>query len=284
MVGSLRLRRDFIRALLSGDARAAERVVRDAVAAGYTNEQIDVELITPALFMVGDKWATGEISVAEEHLASEIVLRVLALQREAGRAARRRLETRVLLLAPEGERHVIGLQMAADLLIGAGYDIRMLGADVPIEEIGPAAARYGVDVVCFTATLADTAERVDAAIDHLRAVRPELGFVLGGAAVTFELAAGWGASVCPDVSTTVSCVDALVQHAPQNRRERSRPSRAAPAGSGARPGAADCCCRRGARTAPRRRRGRARTGPARPRSVQAPPDPTVRHRRTRCGR
>ena len=122
----------------------------------------------------------------------------------------------MLLLAPEGEWHVIGLQMAADLLLAAGYDIRMLGADVPIEEIGPAAVRYGVDVVCFTATMPDAAERVDAAIDHLRAARPDLGFVLGGAAVTFELAATWGASRCPDVSTTVSCVDALVQHAAHN--------------------------------------------------------------------
>ena len=36
--------------------------------------------------MVGEKWATGEITVADEHLASEIALRVLALQRAARRA------------------------------------------------------------------------------------------------------------------------------------------------------------------------------------------------------
>ena len=51
---------------------------------------------------------------------------------------------------------------------GAGYDIRMLGADVPLGRHRPAAARHAVDVVCFTATMADSAERVDAAIDHLR--------------------------------------------------------------------------------------------------------------------
>ena len=212
----LRLRRDFTRALLAGEAGAAERVVRAAIAGGLSPAQIDVELIAPALFIVGDKWATGEISVAEEHLASEIVLRVLALQREATRAARRRRDSRVLLLAPEGERHVIGLQMAADLLHGAGYDVRMLGADVPIGDIRPAAERYAVDVVCFTATMADSAERVDAAIDHLRSLRIDVGVVIGGSAVPFELGAIWGATVCADVSGAVECVDALVQRAPHN--------------------------------------------------------------------
>jgi methanogenic corrinoid protein MtbC1 len=212
----LRLRRDFIRALLAGEADAAERVVRAAMASGLTATQIDIELIAPALFLVGDKWVSGEISVAEEHLASEIVLRVLALQREVERATQSRGRSRVLLLAPEGERHVIGLQMAADLLYGAGYDTRMLGADVPLTDIRPAAERYAVDVVCFTATMADTAERVDAAIDHLRSARLDVGVVVGGAAATFELGASWGATVCPDLSTAVECVDALVQRAPHN--------------------------------------------------------------------
>ena len=218
MVGStlLRLRREFTRALLAGEAGAAERVVRAAMAGGLTAAQIDVELITPALFMVGDKWATGEISVAEEHLASEIVLRVLALHREAERAALGRHRSRVLLLAPEGERHVIGLQMTADLLYGAGYDVRMLGADVPLGDIRPAARRYAVDVVCFTATMAETAEQVDAAIDHLRSDGLDVGVVIGGTAVPFELGAAWGAKVCADVSSAVECVDALVQHAPHN--------------------------------------------------------------------
>jgi hypothetical protein len=40
--------------------------------------------------------------------------------------------------------------------------------------------------------------------------------VIGGAAVTFELGASWGATMCADVSTAVACVDALVQRAPFN--------------------------------------------------------------------
>ena len=211
-----RLRAAFTRALLTGDARMAERAVRDAMAGGLTAAEIDVELIAPALYMVGEQWATGAISVADEHLASEITLRVLALQREAGRVGRRRRRRRVVLLAPQGERHVIGLNMACDVLLAAGYDTRLLGADVPLTEIGHAAASHGAHVVAFTATLPDSAERLDAAIDYLRAVHPSAGIVLGGSGVSFELAASWGAAVCPDVRSAVETVDALIQNAPFN--------------------------------------------------------------------
>jgi methanogenic corrinoid protein MtbC1 len=190
--------------------------MRRALDMGLTAAEVHVELITPALFVVGEKWATGEISVADEHLASEIVLRVLALQRVARMARRRRLGQRVLLLAPEGERHVIGLNMACDLLFAAGYDTLMLGADVPLEDITPAAARHAADIVALTATMPDSAERLDAAIDHLRAHAHECGLLLGGTGVPFEVAATWGATVCPDVSTVVERADALVHHAPLN--------------------------------------------------------------------
>jgi MerR family transcriptional regulator, light-induced transcriptional regulator len=212
----LRLRREFTRALLTGDAEAAERVMRLALDSGLTAAEIDVELVAPALFIVGEKWASGEISVADEHLASEIALRVLALQRVARLAKRRRLGRRVLLLAPEGERHVIGLNMACDLLFAAGYDTLMLGADVPLGDIARAAAHHGADIVALTATMPDSAERLDAAIDHLRGSARACGVLLGGTGVPFEVAAGWGATVCPDVSTVVESADALVHRAPLN--------------------------------------------------------------------
>jgi methanogenic corrinoid protein MtbC1 len=76
-----------------------------------------------------------------------------------------------MLLAPQGERHVIGLNMASDLLLEVGYDTRLLGADVPIADIAMAAVRHDADIIAFTATMPDSAERLDAAIDYLNAAR-----------------------------------------------------------------------------------------------------------------
>ena len=64
--------------------------------------------------------------------------------------------------------------------------------------------------------MADSVERVDAALDYLRAVHPDISILLGGSAITFELGAAWSASVCPDVTSVVECVDALMHRAPLN--------------------------------------------------------------------
>src|SRR5215218_11249646 len=110
------LGRAYARALLAGDEVGAEHAVRDAIDARLSTAEIDDEIIAPALWLIGRLWARGEISVADEHLATEISLRVLALQREARRTTSEREGHKVLLAAPEGEAHIVALQMVANLL------------------------------------------------------------------------------------------------------------------------------------------------------------------------
>ena len=87
------LGRAYAEALLPRDEVAAEIAIREAMEAGLNTAEIDDEIIAPALWLVGDLWERGEISVADEHLATEISIRVLALQREAERVARTRGES-----------------------------------------------------------------------------------------------------------------------------------------------------------------------------------------------
>ncbi|MEO6858939.1 MAG: B12-binding domain-containing protein, partial [Solirubrobacteraceae bacterium] len=79
------LRRRYLDALLMGAEDDAERVVREAMDAGTTEGMIGGEIIAPAMRVVGDLWETGAITVADEHLATQISTRVLMLQREAFR-------------------------------------------------------------------------------------------------------------------------------------------------------------------------------------------------------
>ena len=133
----------YARAVLAGDEVAAELSIRDAIDAKLTTAEIDEEIIAPALWLVGRLWERGEISVAEEHLATEISLRVLALQREATRTAASRGGHQVLLAAVGGELHVVALRMIANLLHDVGYGVVMLGPDVPPRALASAVAKHG---------------------------------------------------------------------------------------------------------------------------------------------
>ena len=210
------LGRAYAVALLAGDEVDAELVIRDAMDAGLSSAEIDDSIITPALWLVGDLWQKGEITVADEHLATEISLRVLALQREVRRVAHERSDHLVMCAAPTAELHVVALRMTANLLREAGYDVLMLGADVPPYALAEAAARYRADVICLSSTMAGSADQVLVSIHEVQKRRPAAGFVLGGRGVTSRLRRWPGIGVCERVSEVVETVDALVKRAALN--------------------------------------------------------------------
>jgi len=210
------LGRAYVDALLSADQVAAEIAIREAMDAGLGTAQIDDEIIAPALWHVGDLWERGEISVADEHVATEISIRVLALQREAQRVAQTRGDFRVLLAAPAGERHVVALRMVDNLLRNAGYDVAMLGSDVPTEALAKLVNRRPPHVVCLTSTMRDAAGEVVAAIGAVQRRWPDVGFVVGGSALTARVHPRPGIDVCRRVSDAVEAVDAMVRGGGRN--------------------------------------------------------------------
>src|ERR1700759_5787200 len=128
-------------ALVAGAEIAAEIAIREAMDADLATAEIDEKVIAPALWLIGELWERGQISIAEEHIATEITVRVLALQREAQRVARDRAGHRVMLATPPGELHVVALRMVENLVRWAGYDVVMLGTDVPAPVLAGAAER-----------------------------------------------------------------------------------------------------------------------------------------------
>jgi MerR family transcriptional regulator, light-induced transcriptional regulator len=89
------------------------------------------EVLQPLLRTVGERWEDGTLSIAEEHLVSEAVRSRLGhLLGDAGGGVR---GVAVLACAP-GERHELGLMMAAIALRRDGWKIVYLGADTPLAD------------------------------------------------------------------------------------------------------------------------------------------------------
>ena len=208
--------RAYAAALLRGDEVAAELAIRTALDADLTEAEIDDEIIAPALWFVGELWERGEISVADEHIATEISIRVLALEREARRVVRGRGASRVMLAAPQGEQHVVVLRMIGSLLRAAGYAVVMVGADVPATALADSAQRHEPDVICLTATMPGGEDQALIAIHEVQQRWPATGFVIGGRDLTSRSQSRPGVEVCRRVSEVVEAVDAVVKRADLN--------------------------------------------------------------------
>jgi methanogenic corrinoid protein MtbC1 len=200
----------FLAALLEGSARRAEDAVRTALADGMEPAEVHVQVVAPAMRAVGELWARDEITVADEHLATAITYRALNVVSSAGGAAGAPWRPRVMLAALAGEHHVVGLQMVSDTLEAAGFEIMLLGADVPLDALLAAVARYAPAVLGLSATMPGASSLRDA-IARVQAVDPELPVLVGGPGVPDEARHVPAPRYVADAAQVVAEVESLLR-------------------------------------------------------------------------
>ena len=85
--------------------------------------------------LVGERWATGQWTIAEEHLASRTLLRALERVRPP-MGPERRVGPLAVLAGVAGEQHMIGLVCLEQVLAEDGWTVANLGADLPAADLG----------------------------------------------------------------------------------------------------------------------------------------------------
>ncbi|MEM1333381.1 MAG: B12-binding domain-containing protein, partial [Actinomycetota bacterium] len=169
--------------LVAGDARGAWGVVEAAMAAGRDLDSLYLEVLSPAMVSIGDRWAKGELDVAVEHRASGIAMRVIG--RLGHRFVRRgRPRGSVVIGTPPGESHAIPTAIVSDLLRMRGWEVWDLGADVPIESyLFALTDEPGVKAVGLSVTHPANLDALQQTCDAIRSTVPDMKIVLGGGAV-----------------------------------------------------------------------------------------------------
>jgi methanogenic corrinoid protein MtbC1 len=113
------------------DEQAANTAL-DRLFAAYTVETVLQEVIIPYLHRLGERWEAGEVSVAQEHFASNLIRgRLLSLAQGWGQG---RGPGAILACVP-GEQHELGLLAFGVALRRRGWRITYLGTDSPIGAI-----------------------------------------------------------------------------------------------------------------------------------------------------
>ena len=140
------------------------------------------EVVMPYLRELGDRWARGNITVAEEHFASRLLhARLLGAARgwDAGDGPR------ALLACPSGEEHDLALISFGIALRRRGWRIVYLGANTPIGAIEEMVTAFHVDAVVLAAT---TPGRFADVVGDLHRLASRVPVALGGAGAIAKLA------------------------------------------------------------------------------------------------
>jgi len=154
----------------------------DRLLATLTIDVVLRDVLLPYLHELGERWEGGEVSVAQEHFASNLLRgRLTALARGWDRGG----GPRALLACAEGERHDLPLVGFGLALRGHGWRISYLGADTPVASLVEAARELSPDAVVVSGTVAGVFDPVAA---QLREVALHAPLHLAGAAANGRVA------------------------------------------------------------------------------------------------
>ncbi|MFD2628604.1 cobalamin B12-binding domain-containing protein [Oceanobacillus kapialis] len=142
---------ELSRYLLEGDEQKAyDLLIREEA----NSLSIYTELLTKAMQHVGYLWETNQITVADEHLATSICDFILSQYSFSKRALNEHKHgKKMMFLCLEQEQHMLGAKMAAALATEKGWNVRQLGADLPLEYTIDSAKKWRPEVIGISATL-----------------------------------------------------------------------------------------------------------------------------------
>jgi DNA-binding transcriptional MerR regulator len=169
-------------AIVKGVLRFDDTAVRDRL-----NDYVEThgfrafvdDLLQPLLQLTGRSWADGTMYIRHEHLLSEIVHDFLRALRYGQRYSP---NAPIIALATlTGERHGLGLQMAAIIAGLESFRPLVLGAETPNAEIILAANDAKAVVVGVGVSLATGGVETDRHLGELRrSLDPAIRLVIGG--------------------------------------------------------------------------------------------------------
>lgn len=169
------------------DETAAERTLHQLLRA-YALTAVLRDLVIPFMHRAGERWACGDMSVAQEHFATSFLLSRLSV---LSRGWDHGLGPRALLAAGPADFHTLGLLTFGIALHATGWRITCLGAATPVAMLASAAEATACDLIVVSTS-------VDGGLDdHVPALRGLAGLwrlAIGGPAADPELAFRCGAA------------------------------------------------------------------------------------------
>ncbi|MEO1479114.1 MAG: cobalamin-dependent protein [Bacteroidota bacterium] len=160
----------FLELVLQGKRQDAIDHVLQAFNAGTAVGELYEAVLLPVQSELGTMWHLGEVSVPEEHAATEAIRGAMSVLAHTARAKSKPTPRpgAVLVGAVEGDRHDIGVRAVADLIEIAGHTAVYLGADVPTRDLVRACETFDTAAVVLSATLTVHAPVIAEAIRAIR--------------------------------------------------------------------------------------------------------------------
>ena len=171
----------YFEALCAGNQSQASLIVAQALAAGCSPRSIYLQILIPAQTRIGELWHAGQVTIAQEHLATQITLSEMARLRERMKP-RPSLGQNALVSAVHGDHHTVGGRMVADFLYLDGWEVFFMGGNTPAEELVELVRDKKINVVGLSINTSAALKEAEQVINNLKALSKAPKVIVGGSA------------------------------------------------------------------------------------------------------
>jgi MerR family transcriptional regulator, light-induced transcriptional regulator len=196
------------------DEQAANTAL-DRLLSAYTIETVLQDVLLPYLHRLGERWEAGEVSVAQEHFASNLLRgRLLGLAQGWGQGQ----GPRAVLACLPGEHHELGLLIFGVALRRRGWRITYLGTNSPIGAVADTARSLAPAVVVLLSINPDNF------LDHARQIQQlanQVPVLIAGPGATPQAARHTHTHTLDH--DPVSAAQAIDHHHPTHKNKQQQP-------------------------------------------------------------
>lgn len=126
--------KQFLHALLNWNEKKAIEIIKTCSNQSASLFHIHEKVIKHSLYEIGELWSLGRISVIQEHYATQVCLKAVAmisLQIEANKLS----DATAICMAINPEEHNLGVRIIGDVLQSIGINAYFIGSKIPTESL-----------------------------------------------------------------------------------------------------------------------------------------------------
>ena len=181
--------------LTEGDIQSCVKIYEDYTKIFNASDFFD-RILKPVMYRIGEEWATNKISIATEHVASNVAQTLVKIIMDQVSGAGNK--KKILICVPVGEEHHLGCDVLETYLSIKGFKVYNMGTSIPTESILTFIDNNNPDIVLVSITLD---ENIPAGQRLVRKIKNEftIPILIGGFALQSEKIPKFEGEVIGDV-------------------------------------------------------------------------------------
>ena len=149
---SKKSKKQIYKKLIDGDINSCVQIY-DHYNKIFNSADFFDKILKPVMYQIGDEWANNKISIATEHVASNVAQTLVKIIMD--KVTTFGSKKKILLCVPVGEEHHLGCDVIETFLTIKGYKIFNMGTSIPSESILHFIEHNKPDLVMVSITLED---------------------------------------------------------------------------------------------------------------------------------